>query len=173
MLCAQWCAALFWTLPVDQRSTLDNLVASEVLEWLAAGPVLGIWCGTPSLDSMQRQFFCVIVLCSESLLATTAPSTHFCGSALIVRARRNAGVLYMLISVLAVVDFENALVCCSSTLARHHVVICNVVLPTEFAPSLDYHISIGKNSRQNHQPSLSARMPHCMLSLSRTAYDIV
>ena len=50
----------------------------------------------------------------------------------------------MLIFVQAVVVFENALVCYSFTVARHDVVICNVVLLPECAHSLDYHISIGK-----------------------------
>ena len=50
----------------------------------------------------------------------------------------------MLIFALAVVVFENVLVCYSFTVAHHHVVFCRVVLLTEFAPSLDYHISLGK-----------------------------
>ena len=50
----------------------------------------------------------------------------------------------MLFFVQAMVVFGSALVCHSFTVGRHHVVICNVVLPREFAPSLDYHTSIGK-----------------------------
>ena len=71
---------------------------------------------------------------------TRAPLTGPCGRAM------------------AVVVFENALVCYSVTVAHHHVVLCNVVLSIEFAPSLDYPISFGK-SRQNDPSSLVASMP--------------
>ena len=53
----------------------------------------------------------------------------------------------MLIVALAMVFFENALVCYSFTLAHHHVVLCNVVLLTEFAPSLDFSSTLARNSK--------------------------
>ena len=59
----------------------------------------------------------------------------------------------MLIVALAVV-FVNALVCYSFTVAHHHVIRCNVVLLTEFALSLDYHISIGKILDKMSSPRL-------------------
>ena len=83
------------------------------------------------------------VLRSVALLVNTAPLTHRCGRALFVIVRCNAGVFHTLIFALAVVVFGNALVCCSFTVAHHHVVLCNVVLLTEFAPSMDNHISFG------------------------------
>ena len=79
----------------------------------------------------------------------------------------------MLISVLAVAGFENALVCYSFTVARHHVVLCNVVLLTEFALSVDYHISIGTILDKMIGPRWLPECLNALLSLSRTACDVV
>ena len=79
----------------------------------------------------------------------------------------------MLIFALAVVVFENALVCYSFTVADHHVVLCSVVLLIEFAPSLYYHTSIGKILEKISSPHWKTVCLNALLSLSRTAYDTV
>ena len=63
------------------------------------------------------------------------------------------------------------LVCCSFTAARHHVVIWNAVVPTEFAPSPDYHISIGNILDKIISPRYQPTCRIAMLSLSRSASD--
>ena len=87
--------------------------------------------------------FCALVLRSEFPQVNTALVTHPCGRALFVTAGCSAGVSHTLIFVLVSV-FERALVSYSFTAVHHHVVLANVVLLTMFAPSLDYHISIGE-----------------------------
>ena len=59
------------------------------------------------------------------------------------------------------------------TVARHHVVLRNVVLLTEFAPSLDYHISMGTILDTTSSPRLLPECLNALLPLSRTAYDMV
>ena len=80
----------------------------------------------------------------------------------------------MLISVLAVFFIENALVCCSYSLwQRHYVVICNAVLPTEFAPSRDLYIGLRNILDSIISPRCQPTCRIAFLSLSRTAHDIV
>ena len=108
-------------------------VASTVLKWLAAGRVLGLWSGTPSLNSVQRNSQVLHAgrfLCACAALGISAGEHSPFDSSL-----RTRPLIFV---------FENTLVCYSFTVAHHRVVRCHVVLLTEFAPSLDYYINIGK-----------------------------
>ena len=166
MLCGHDYAVLFsgpcpWT-SVRRWTTWCGLRSVEVAR---GSRVLGMWCGTPSLDSVQRSSQVLQVgRFSRACAAFRIPAGEhnpFVSSLWKRPLLSRSEVLYMLISVLAVVVFENAPVCCSFIVPRHPVVICNVVLSAKFPPSQGYHISIG-NILDNNQPSFSADMPHCV-----------
>ena len=151
---------------MDQRSTLGNLV------WLRQ-----CWCGLRQAASGVKLSmlvgFCALVLRSEFPQVNTAPVTHPCGRALFVTAGCNAEVSDTLIFVLAVPVFESALVSYSLTVVHHHVVLANVALLTMFAPSLDYHISIGETPDRIISPRWQPECLSALLSLPRTACDTV
>ena len=154
-------------------------VISTVLGWLTADQVLGLWSGTLSLNSVQRNSQALyvdrilLVSRSEILQMNTVLMTQSHGSVLSALVKSNTGVFLMLISVLTMTDFENALISYSFTVARHHVVLWNVVLLIEFALSVDYHIIITEILHKKSSPRYLSECLNVLLSLCRTASDVV
>ena len=106
--------------------------------------------------------FCALVLRSEFPQVNAAPVTHPCGRALYVTAGCSAGVV-------SHVDFCVG----GARFRKHHVVLANVALLTMFALSLGYHISIGQTPDRIISPRWQPECLGALLSLPRTACDIV